>query len=195
MKIAYEPFTEPSNAFRRNELIVNIKECKTAIYIAGSSKEWQRAEQWMIQCRAMGFIVTSTWIDEIRKVAAERTAGDFAKAANPVVATQADRLQWSNGNIAAIDRASHLWLLVPERATPSQGAFFEFGYALASGRTTCASGGDQSAIFTACANWLCDTDDQAYGYLIRQYMNDAAAKEAGWSGNEAEIPPWLMRRA
>jgi hypothetical protein len=161
-----------------------------AIYIAGASKEVNRAAKWMAACRKVGLTVTSTWIENIAEVAKVRTNGDFAAAANPIKASRADRVQWSDDNLRGIRSANHLWLLIPEHGVMSHGAFFEFGFAFADGTMTYASGKDHSAIFTAKADWLCETDEQAFCCVLRQFVLDEVAVEDGWHGERAEMPPW-----
>ena len=175
----------------RREILYYLDSSRS-IYIAGSSKEIPRALHWTTEAKRVGLYVTSNWIQNIKRVAEERTGGDIVAAANPISASHADQLQWSLDNIHAIRKSKQLWLLIPNRATPSQGAFFEFGIAYERNIHTIASGGDPSAVNTALATRRFETDEQAFAMICRQFMSNDLARKIGWQGIHGEIPPWII---
>lgn len=128
------------------------------------------------------------WIDEIRSVAAKR-GESLAMAANPADASYADRRAWSQMNIDGIRAAVIFWLFAPSTATPSQGAFFEFGLACQLGAQTIASGGDHAPIFIAMAQHIHATDNEAFGWLKRRRVPLSTAIEYGWTSDAPWIKP------
>lgn len=136
-----------------------------SVYVACSSAEIERAERWIRGLRDRKILVTSTWPETIRRVQAERNIASTAAASNPRQATREDRQKWAMENVLAIKRATHLWLLCPPSEHVSQGAYFEFGVAWNDKRTI-ASGGDQRFVFSALADDLYETDEQAFERVL-----------------------------
>lgn len=163
---------------------------KLSVYIAASSAEIDRAAKWGDFARTAGFEVTSNWVENIRKVTAERAGGNLNEGANPRFVSVAERRGWANENLDNIERAAVFWLLVPSAATPSQGAYYEFGYATKAGKYTIASGGEQRFVFTAKAWNLADTDEHGFAYLTRRLIRADEARSIGWSGVDGMTPPW-----
>lgn len=136
-----------------------------SLYVACSSAEIERAEKWIRALRERKVTVTSTWPETIRRVQAERNIASTAAASNPRQATREDRQKWAMENVRAIKSATHLWLLCPPSEHVSQGVYFEFGIAWADKRTI-ASGGDQRFVFSALADDLYETDEQAFERVL-----------------------------
>lgn len=144
------------------------------IYIAASSAEIERAEKWNNAVRGEGITVTSVWTETIRRVQRERGMKSTGEASNPAQATVADRRMWSMENVTQIRASDVLWLLVPPKESPSQGAYFEFAVAWNERKLTVASGGDQRFVFTALAQILVEADEHAFEAIRLIYKRRAA---------------------
>jgi len=128
-----------------------------SVYVAGSSKEPERAARAMNALRAADIEVTSTWVDVIAA---------SGGASNPESITHEQRYDYAIKDVSEVANARVLWLLMPQ--SPSMGAFFEFGFARARGHQVLVSGANQYAsIFTALAHGRCDTDEEALDVIIQ----------------------------
>lgn len=127
-----------------------------SIYVAGSSAESARAQRAVDLLKSAGLTVTSTWLETIASV------GD----ANPATATYSDRRGWSLADLAQIDSCDLLWLLAPDRAAPSRGAWLEVGYAHAKGKIVVCSGDFAQSIFCALGTEKAE-DVEAFAVICR----------------------------
>lgn len=126
------------------------------VYVAASSSELLRAEEWMDRLRHSMYSVTSKWVESIREVG----------IANPKDAALEDRTRWSLDCLEGVDAAGVLWLLAPEVGS-GKGAFFELGYSFAQGKYIIVSGpGSKSSIFSALANEEHESDRDAFLSLM-----------------------------
>lgn len=100
------------------------------IYVGGSSAEMPRAKGWMNLLRIAGHTVTSTWVENIEKVA-ELKKLEPHLAANPMDAPREARAEWSRVDLDELTSADLLWMLLPSPGMKvSAGAYCELGYAL-----------------------------------------------------------------
>lgn len=147
-----------------------------SIYVSAASSDMERADRVMAQLSAAGMIVTSTWVDVIRKV------GD----ANPMSAPRDQRLLWSGTDLFEVSLAQTLLLLLPPKGVATSGAWVELGYAAAlqafvdmmreAGQPVPAEAdrwlvcaGEERSIFSA----LCDhyaTDDDAVAAIVKTVL-------------------------
>lgn len=138
------------------------------VYVAASSSDITRAEQWRARLRDAGFTVVSTWPHTIKAV------GD----ANPRDATDEQRRQLAESDLTEVRSADALWFLVPQTAN-GRGAYCEFGSAGILGKLIVASGDTKQSIFLSLAYEFAD-DMDAFTFLVRR------AKEA-LDNEQAEI--------
>lgn len=110
-----------------------------SVYVAGSSREIERAERCAVLLSGSGVRVTSTWMANVRKV------GD----GNPRCAAPHDRLRWANGCLTDIHAADAVVILVPPAETGSIGAWVETGYAHALAKAMVFSGDTKQSVFCA----------------------------------------------
>jgi hypothetical protein len=133
------------------------------VYIAGASKEITRAERWAKRLAEFGIEVTSTWIDNIRKVG----------KANPADATIEQYKQWAiNQCLHEVEQAGVFWLLLPECDTV--GAYVELGRAFTLGRLIVMSGRHRPIFTPALAQHHSHYDAEIADYLRRLSKADAA---------------------
>jgi hypothetical protein len=149
------------------------------VYLAGASRELDRARFWRLRLVHAGVAVASTWIDNISQVG----------AANPRDASPDQRRGWTWQCLAEVRHASVLWMLVPAIGAETRGAWSELGYAAAiytPGRERIICSGDTGqSIFTALGEEH-ETDEFAFDAVLRvlgipsarqQALRDVAAKE------------------
>lgn len=106
-----------------------------SVYVAGSSRELQRARHWMNRLREEGIEVTSKWVEGIELVG----------EANPREAPVVDRRRWSNDCTRGVLEADVVWCLVSP--TISAGMYFEAGVAYVKGSELLFSGDTTQSIF------------------------------------------------
>jgi hypothetical protein len=169
---------EPSNDVKVPQLKqVSPNDFPRAIYVAAASREIDRAEAVMAQLRANGMLVTSTWVDVIRKV------GD----ANLMTADRDQRAMWSAVDLHEVSQSSIFLYLLPPKGVYTDGAPVEFGYILAmqafveqmrsqgapipseADRWIIVAGTERS-IFTALADHY-ETDDAAVKTILKNVLN------------------------
>ncbi len=110
------------------------------VYVAAASSDVDRAAAVMSRLRRHGISVTSTWPEVVAKF-----------GANPMESPRAERYGWAKQDLAEIQMADVLWLLLPgDKRT--DGAHVEFGFAIATGKRLIVTG-DERSIFTAWADW------------------------------------------
>ena len=124
------------------------------VYIAGSSKELERAEKAAEMIREIpGIEIVSQWVQCIQDVG----------ASNPK-AKEWQRRKWADGDLLRVARSDLFWALLP--TTPTAGLWFEWGYARRKLIRVIASGGERyQSIFTSLADWHVESDDQVPGAL------------------------------
>ncbi len=133
------------------------------VYIAGASKEIERAERWKQWLESKDIEVTSTWIDNIRKVG----------KANPVDATIEQYKQWAiNQCLHEVEQAGVFWLLLPECDTV--GAWIELGRAFTLGRLIVMSGRHRPIFTPALAQHHSMSDGSIAAYLGKLKKADDA---------------------
>lgn len=125
------------------------------IYIAASSTDLERVDRCASLAHAAGLLVVSTWPVTVRKVG----------NANPRDAVRSDRIRWSMDDLAELQLADIVWLLVPPADKPTRGAWIEIGYAIHAGKGLVCSGDTRQSIFTSLGAEF-DTDDAALAFLI-----------------------------
>lgn len=126
------------------------------LYIAGSSEEIERAEAWIARARAAGFGITTDWPAIMR-------------ARPEASATEADLDDAADRDLAGVADADYVWLLVPSAAQPSQGCWYEAGYADGRGVALIASYPPvqpQFCLFTRRAGEEFGADGDAFGWLL-----------------------------
>ena len=137
----------------------------SSVYVAASSKEMPRAKRVMELLRKSGLIVTSTWCEEIDKVG----------QANPLDASEDDRVRWSETDLNEVEAADCLLHLYPLVGS-GFGSGVELGTMLtlrkhsepSSPKFVISVGENRrSSIFTALADVQCDTDDEGIAAVVR----------------------------
>jgi nucleoside 2-deoxyribosyltransferase len=111
------------------------------VYVAGSSRELERAERVIAEAQRRGFIVTQDW------PAAVRAAG----ASNEGL-THEQRTSAARECMRGVHTADAVVLLVPAAGVETIGAWFELGYAVSRGLRVFAStpaGREESTVFLA----------------------------------------------
>lgn len=121
---------------------------KYMVYIAGASAEAERCRYWMDRARNAGVDLSLDWLLMIEE-----------KGANEDL-DEPDRKPAASECLDAIDFATIVWVLAPERETQSIGPWVEMGYALATHKRVIVSGDTKRSIFCALAD---------------EFPNDAAA--------------------
>jgi len=89
------------------------------VYVAGSSKEMERAERVMNALRAAGHEITADWVAKIREVG----------VANPADFTV--RLAAAQADLDGVNNADAFVFLHPAPGVQTTGAWVELGYRLA----------------------------------------------------------------
>jgi hypothetical protein len=126
----------------------------TAVYVAGSSRELERAEAVIAALRSAGVHVTGDWVGHIRDCRAAGVATDAELSDDEARAVALLDLD-------ALDRACTLLLLAPAPEAPSCGAWVELGAAYLAGLRLVISGPHaRQSIFTRLGH-IYDTDDEA----------------------------------
>lgn len=118
------------------------------IYVAGSSEQLDRVKDVMAALEERGYTVTHNWPSEVEKVG----------EANPIDASDKDRLRWARADLLGVHQADVLLLLMP--AKEGFGAAVELGYAIAHNLKIIVSGAFARSIFTVFGNCY-DRDDLA----------------------------------
>jgi nucleoside 2-deoxyribosyltransferase len=129
------------------------------VYVAGSSKQLERAADAMGQIKAAGHYITHNWVRSIEE----------AGAANPPETTPAQRNQWALECLRGVYECDVLLLLVTNEAE-SFGMPFEMGFAYSEQchaimdqkePKRIVTSGTCDAIFVGLANAHYDRDDKA----------------------------------
>jgi nucleoside 2-deoxyribosyltransferase len=126
------------------------------IYIGASSQDVDRARCMANTCHVRGMQVVSTWIDDI----------SLTREPNSEQISHCERFSLAYRDMKELATADWLWMLMPPPNHPSMGAFWEYGYAYASGINTCISGTQQyKSVFTAMSSMRFDRDDEALEFF------------------------------
>lgn len=126
------------------------------VYVAGSSDQLDRVEAAMDALAEKGHVVVHDWCAAVRQVG----------EANPPDASLYARLRWARDDLAGVDSAQVLWVLMPSKE--GFGAGVELGYAIAKGIPIVVSGTHSRSIFTAFAVDCFDRDDQALDHYFKE---------------------------
>ena len=131
------------------------------VYIAASSKEFQRARSAMQAARDAGHEITHDWTQDLAAVG----------CAQGYNLPSDRRREIAERDLAAIRAADALWLLIPEGA--SAGAWSEWGFAWATCPLLIASGKplEDAPLFTELADHCFRTDEIAANYLRRHGLD------------------------
>lgn len=124
------------------------------VYVAGASKEVNRAVRMMQRLRDGGVTVTSTWPEVIRAVG----------QANPKDATVEQYIEWASKSLSEVRASDALWLLIPE--IDAVGAYIELGVAHALDKLIVASGAHRPIFTNALAKCHSAYDAEIATYLI-----------------------------
>jgi nucleoside 2-deoxyribosyltransferase len=128
------------------------------VYVAGSSEQLDRVEAAMSALEERGHSIAHDWVTPVR------TVGE----ANPPYGSLYARLKWARDDLAGVDSAQVLWVLMPSKE--GFGAGVELGYAIARGIPIVCSGSCSKSIFTAFATLCTDRDDQALDQYFQEIL-------------------------
>ena len=123
------------------------------VYVCGGSSEMNEVADLMGRLREMGHTITHDWIATIR------ANGE----ANPRGASHRQRVRWSAEDIAGIEEADVVWVVLPVK--PSFGCAFEAGFALGHGHSMIVSGDWRASIFTSQAEARFNQHEHALEWL------------------------------
>jgi hypothetical protein len=126
------------------------------IYVAGSSKEMDRARKAMDAVRAHGWTLTQDWVAIIEEKGAPNLVDDVI------------RKQCAEADADAVLKSNVFWLLAPH--TRTSGAWFEMGVAWMKRKQDgeiliIASGPGEQSIFCALADCEFEHDGSALDWL------------------------------
>jgi len=131
-----------------------------SVYIAGCGIELERVERIAALCAQAGIRCTSTWPAKVREVG----------ESNPVNATDDQRREWSNRDLAELDEADAILALIPGQTFKADGLFFELGYGYSRGKPIIVAGAADvlpRSIFLALATEVAHTDEEGFAKLAR----------------------------
>jgi len=129
------------------------------IYVAGPSAKLQDFEVLFPKLREAGFEITFDWTVAIRE------AGS-ASPDDPVVCRKA-----AEDDLQGVLSADVFWIVQPDEASTSTGAWFEFGAAATQRKRTgspmiIVSGASKKCIFRFLADSLFESHDEAFEYIV-----------------------------
>jgi hypothetical protein len=111
---------EAKHGYRADQRLASV----TSIYVAGASKETDRAKHVIARCRELGLTITMDWTKGIEDARAKGYATDAD--CPPQV-----RLEAARADFNGVANADVFLLLVPAKRHGSLGAWIELGIALA----------------------------------------------------------------
>lgn len=129
-------------------------------YVAGSSKEIERAERIMAALRAAGHEITEDWCAQMR-----------AEGTDDRLLSRHQRAMYDSLDARGVIECDWFWLLVPE--TESSGAWVELGIAIGNLNASMVSGNLRRSIFLALANELFSSDDAALAWVLAGFPQRA----------------------
>lgn len=143
------------------------------IYVAGSSKQLDRARNAIEALRNAGHIVTHDWVEQV----------DLVGDANPPDASDEQRCVWAWDDLDGVRNADvALFLLPSDHASFGMGV--EFGYAVRHREVRpelrIMTAGCTDSIFAALADACFDTDGQAIDSLGEEPFCDCKKCGGGW---------------
>ena len=124
------------------------------IYVAGASKDMERAEKAMAAVREMGHTITFDWCEAMR-----------CSAQSERDMTWQDRHKYATNDYLGVKNCDVLWLLIPSDGVFSTGCCAELGIAIGRDKDIITSGNDLLCLFTAMANERVATDEEAIAIL------------------------------
>ncbi len=127
-----------------------------SVYVAASSTDTARAQEWVDRLGLAGINVVSTWLNTIASVG----------EANPREATKQQRAGWSAADLGELRACDLLWFLVPPADKPTRGAWLEVGFAEAAGKLLVCSGDTKQSIFCALGDEYAH-DVDAFAHICR----------------------------
>jgi hypothetical protein len=131
------------------------------VFVAGSSRDLERAELAHFRLRRAGITVTSDWTSHVR---AARNRGVMSDAE----LDDAERAEACASNRRCLAESTHFLLLAPSPDAPSRGAWVELGMALGSCVVVVAGLHARDCIYTHWAHRLYESDDVAIDSLIAE---------------------------
>jgi hypothetical protein len=140
------------------------EEEEVKIYVCGGSSELDLVAGYMRKLRDAGHEITKDWVATIR------ATGD----ANPRTATHKQRLRWSGDDLAGIEDARLVWVILPVKT--SFGCAFEAGYAIGHGYVVIMSGDWRRTIFSSQALARFNEHDHALEW-IRIYTTPGSSDD------------------
>lgn len=155
------------------------------VYVAGSSAELERAERAIAELEAAGIVVTSTWPLNVR---------DQGGIANPTEAPRDLRQRYSTSCLGQLRDADLLWVLVPDRAAPTIGAWVEYGYAIAFNKQIVFSGDTRQSIFCSLGLEFA-SDERAHAYIVSavdEELRSAQLRVARFDELRRETEQWRI---
>lgn len=150
------------------------------VYIAGSSAEAERARvvRWHDRLRALGIVVTSTWLEDVAAAGEGNPRHLAVEVRRGLAMTDLDRMR----------EADLVWFLVPPTTIPTRGAWFEIGSMHESLRSSprrhpiIASGDTKQSIF--CALGLEFEDDvDAFTEIVMRFLTNTVGGPQGVFGS------------
>lgn len=128
-----------------------------SVYVAGASKEFDRAKRWIDELEKTGIRVTYDWTKAVEKY------GSCGSAL-----TKSEKWFFARGDLRGIDEATFVWLLAPPVEATSIGMWIEFGYALyvQSKKILISPPVSDRCIFAELAQVVeYPTDEEAYAFI------------------------------
>ena len=127
------------------------------VYVMGASRELERAK------KAMALVNESDLVE----LALDWTA-DFQKESTPDVELGVEeQREYATRDFNAVFKAEICWLLIPVPTKPSNGAWVEYGIAVASNKFIVASGRRSDwSLFTSLAEGRFESDAAAFEALL-----------------------------
>ena len=128
------------------------------IYIAGASRELERARAAMDWCREQGFEVAHDWVADIDRVRVEggKSDGDLQLS---------EQMVFAIADLEAVESADVLWMLVPPPSKHTAGAWVELGVAWSAKTKIIVSGQHTWHLFCSLADQAFANDRAATRYL------------------------------
>lgn len=133
----------------------------TKVYLAGASKEIERARQWAEKLRDADIMLTSTWVEVIGRVG----------AANPATASPEQLTKWTLRDIAEVQDADLLWLLLPAIGVETVAAYVELGVAYVSEKRIVTSGPHRPIFTPVLADESFAADVDAFDWIQKYHRH------------------------
>lgn len=132
----------------------------TKVYVAGASKEIDRAKQAIASLEERSIVVTSSWPKVIGSVGAP----------NPTDATIEQYTEWALRDLSEVDEANYLLLLLPSKGVETVGAYVELGYSFKGRQQVIVTAGRHRPIFTPALSTIhFESDNEAIDWILAQH--------------------------